>query len=214
MAWKIKSYRGSRGYCQYNMVRASCIPDDSSAVWSQRHVSTSFTSLLRGAAHSPATIKHVTNKIRDTVTFFNPGQIPIVAADQLLYALFKQIQWKRPEYGEDKFAIKFGGLHIEMAALRSAGTILRDSRYTSALSEAGVTSSRTAELFLVASSVTRTRQAHQVTACILHKLMKAAYNHYYNDSVANTDILHLEKWREKRRIESPQFCFWDLVISM
>ena len=81
--------------------------------------------------------------IRDIIAFLNPGQIPVVAADQPLYALAKQIQWQWPEYGEDEFVIMLGGLHIEMAALRSAGTILRDSGWTSTLSEAGVASSGT-----------------------------------------------------------------------
>ena len=51
-----------------------------------------------------------------------------------------------------------------MAAHRSAGTILQDSGWSSALSEAGVASPGTAESFLVASTVTRTRQAYQITA--------------------------------------------------
>lgn len=67
---------------------------------------------------------------------------------QLLYALNKHIQWQCPECGEDKFVVTFGGLHIEMVALRSAGTILRGSRWTSAFSEAGVASSGTAESYL------------------------------------------------------------------
>ncbi|CAB3989008.1 Hypothetical predicted protein [Paramuricea clavata] len=51
-----------------------------------------------------------------------------MAADQPLYTLAKQLQWEWPEqYGEDKFVIMFGGLHIELAALRSIGTILQDS---------------------------------------------------------------------------------------
>lgn len=79
--------------------------------------------LMRDQAHSVATIKHVL-KICDTVAFLNPGQTPVVAADQPLYALVKQIQWTWPEYGEDKCLIMFGGLHIEMTALRSLGTLL------------------------------------------------------------------------------------------
>ena len=72
------------------------------------------------------------------------------------------------EYGEDKFVIMFGGLHIEMAGLTSLGTLLEGSGWTSAITEAGVASSGTAESFLTASSVTRTKQAHQITACSLH----------------------------------------------
>ncbi len=119
------------------------------------------------------------DKIRDTVAFLNPGQVTVIAADQPIYAVAKQIQWHWPEhYGEDKFVIMCGGLHIEMAALRSIGTLLQDSGWTGALVEAGVASSGTAESFLSASSVTRTRQMHQITASSLYKLMKAAYIDY------------------------------------
>ena len=94
-------------------------------------------------------------------------------------------------------------------------SLLRDSGWTSTLSEAGVASSGTAESFLVASSVTQTRQAHQVTACSLYKLMEAAYNHYCNENVANSDILHFENWceNEELRIHSSAFgtlsCLWS-----
>ena len=62
-----------------------------------------------------------------------------------------------------------------MAALRSLGTLLHDSGWTTAITGAGVSTSGTAESFLSASSVTKTRQAHQVTACSLYQLMKEAY---------------------------------------
>ena len=61
----------------------------------------------------------------------------------------------------------YEGLHIEMAALKSLGTLLEDSGWTSAIVEAGLASSGTAESFLTASSVTKTRQAHQITSCTL-----------------------------------------------
>ena len=46
----------------------------------------------------------------------------------------KQIQWHWPDlYGEEKLVMMFGGLHIEMAALKSIGTLLRDSGWTERL---------------------------------------------------------------------------------
>ena len=72
----------------------------------------------------------------------------------------------------------FGGLHIEMAALKSIGTLLQSSGWTGALVEADLATSGTAESYLHASSVTRTRQMHQVTACSLYKLLKDAYSYY------------------------------------
>ena len=138
---------------------------------------TSLLPLLRDEAHSVATVKHCMDKVRDAIAHLNPDQVPIITADQPLYALAKQVQWQWPEvYGEHQFVIMFGGLHIEMTALRSIGTLLHDSGWTGAIVEAGVASSGTAESFLSVSSVTRSRQMHQVTACCLYMLRKEAYN--------------------------------------
>lgn len=79
------------------------VDDAVSITWSAHHASqmraqrfevsiTSLLSLLRDEVHSPAPIKHVMSMIHDAVAFLNPGQIPVVAADQPLYALSKQIQ--------------------------------------------------------------------------------------------------------------------------
>lgn len=169
--------------------------------------------LWRDQAHSVAMIKHAMAKVRDTVAFLNPGQTPFLTADHPLYALAKQIQWKWPEYGEDKFVIMFGGLHIEMAALRSIGTLLQDSGWTTAIVEAEVASSGTAESYLSVSSVTRTRQAHQITACSLYRLMKKAYHDYHSEE-SNISNKTFEDWCEQWRKESPQFLFWSLVLDM
>ena len=150
-------------------------------------------------------------KIRDTVAFLYPGQTPVIAADQPLFALAKQIQWQWPEYREDKFVI----IHIEMAALRSLGTLLEDSGWASAIVEAGVASSGTAESFLAGSSVTRARLAHQITACSLYTLMKEAYRDYCSESeMSGSWPLTFEDWHNKLRSASPQFQFWNLVLDM
>ena len=99
--------------------------------WSAHHASqkrgepfeisiTSLLPLLRDQAHSIASVKHVMDKIKEIVAFLNPDQVPVIAADQPIYAVAKQVQWHWPEiYGEDKFIIMFGGLHIEMASKSS-----------------------------------------------------------------------------------------------
>ena len=93
-----------------------------------------------------------------TVAYLNSFKTPVIAADQPIYALAKQIQWHWPEkYDEDRFVIMFGGLHIEMAVLKSIRTLLQKSGWTEAIVEAGIASSGIAESFLSASSVTRTR---------------------------------------------------------
>ena len=71
-------------------------------------------------------IKHSFNVIKCAVHHLNPEQIPVITFDQPLYALAKQIQWTWPdEYGEDKYVVMFGGLHIEMAVLKTLGDWLR-----------------------------------------------------------------------------------------
>ena len=54
----------------------------------------------------------------------------------------------------------FGGLHIEMNVLRSLGSLLQDSGWTGALTEAVVATSGTAISFLSVVSITKTRQPH------------------------------------------------------
>jgi len=50
-----------------------------------------------------------------------------MACDQPLYALAKNIQWILPErYGENLTVVMFGGLHIEIAALRTIGDWLQE----------------------------------------------------------------------------------------
>ena len=213
---------------EYEWLEKVTVPDGPVEVtWSAHHAShkrgksfevsiTSLLPLLRDQAHSVATVKHVLEKIKAIVEFLNPGQVPVIAADQPIYAVAKQVQWQWPEmYGEDKFLIMFGGLHIEMAALKSIGTLLVDSGWTGALVEAGVASPGTAESFLTASSVTRTRMMHQITACSLYTLLKAAYTDFLEETDGTLDEEpSLEAWCEHRKLLSPQFHFWYIVLSM
>ena len=100
--------------------------------------------------------------VKNAVDNLNPGQVPIITVNQPLYTLCKQIQWRWPErYGEDHFIVMFGGLHIEVNALKVLGDLLDSSGWTDALIQA---SSGTANSYLNVSHVTCTRHAHQVTA--------------------------------------------------
>ena len=66
-------------------------------------------------------IRHAMDIVRQNVDFLNPGQTPVIAFDQPLYALAKQIQWNWPNiYSKDKVVIMFGGI-LEMAALSTIG---------------------------------------------------------------------------------------------
>ena len=110
----------------------------------------------------------------------------------------------------------FGGLHIEMAALRSIGTLLKDSGWTGALFEARVAFSGMAESFLSASGVTRTRQAHQITAYSLPKLIKAVYTNHCAAEVDENPrgVITFVDWcmgckQESPLILVPDCCRWN-----
>ena len=132
-------------------------------------------------AASPAMICQTMDVVVKAVNYLNPGQTPVLACDQPIYAMAKKIQWNWPStYGESSIVMMFGGLHTELAALKALGTWIEGSGWTSALVQAGITTPGTADSFLKASHVSRTRHAHQITACALYTLMDKAYKHYCN----------------------------------
>ena len=86
--------------------------------------------------------------VRKTTNYLNPGQTPVIACDQHLYALAKQIQWAWPDrYGEHCFVVMFGGLHIEIAGLKDLVNWLQDSGWTNALEQVNVATAGTADSF-------------------------------------------------------------------
>jgi hypothetical protein len=97
-------------------------------------------------ADSPAMIKHGMDVISQVTTFLNPGQVPVITVDQPLFALAKCIQWKWPAvYGEEKFVVMFGGLHLEMGMRNTLGNLLDGSGWTGILTAVDVGSSGIAD---------------------------------------------------------------------
>jgi len=164
---------------------------------------------------SVAMIRHGMDIVKKAVDTLNPGQVPIITADQPLYTLCKQIQWTWPGlYGEDKLVVMFGGLHIEMNALKVLGDLLDSSGWTGALTQVNVTTSGTADSYLKVSHVTRTRHAHQVTASSLHILLHRAYTEYSSNHVDAESLKHLEAWCDEKAKDSPQFNFWFTILQL
>ena len=106
----------------------------------------------------------------------------------------------------------FGGLHIEIAALRAIGDWLENSGWTSALTQANIATAGKADSFLNASHVSRSRHAHQVTACSLHILKQRAHK-IYIESVIDEDMADFKAWESKRTNECPQFQFWSITLN-
>ena len=109
-------------------------------------------------------IQHSMMIVKEGVTYVNHNQTPVIAMDQPLFAIVKQIQWEKADlYGEEKYVVMMGGLHLEMASLKMVGHWLDKSGWDSAL---------------VQADITRSRYAHQVSACALYILQRKAYKEF------------------------------------
>ena len=100
-----------------------------------------------------------------------------------------------------------------MAAFKTIGNWLDGRGWTSALVEADITTPGTADSFLKASHLTRTRHAHQVTASSLNILMHRSYDKY-KDSLSPNDTPDVfDAWRSRRIQENPQFEYWATTLE-
>ena len=107
--------------------------------WSKHHSQMNrFSVLVPGVNAIPPLIPepvhtlimqyHCMKIIMQTVNFLNPGQIPVDVSDQPVYALTKELQWRKPEeFGENFYFAMFGGLHLEHALLLIHGELIQGS---------------------------------------------------------------------------------------
>ena len=127
-------------------------------------------------ARTHAMILHAMEIMEIVPKCLDERQMPVIAMDQPLYALAKEIQWSSSTpYTEENYVVILGGLHIEMCVLKLLGVWLEKCGWDSALVQASITIVGKANAFLKASHVTRTRYAHQVTAAALYFLQKQAH---------------------------------------
>ena len=123
---------------------------------------TALLPLFHEQAKSFSMIEHSMKLILRLTRFLNPEQVPVLAMDQPLYAVAKELQWRKTEIlGEDKFLVMLGGLHTEMAFTRTIGDFLKNSGWENLLVQASIKKNGRAESMLSASHLTRTRYAHK-----------------------------------------------------
>lgn len=204
-------------------LESSCVSDNMS--WSafhaecdDRHVNPCASSVLlplfRHTANSPAMMRHCLTVVQAVVKKVSPSQTPVVTVDQPLYALMKQIQWHWPNgFGEDKFVILLGGLHIEMAILRMLGHWLDGSGWIQCLVQAGIATLGVAQSFITVAHVKRTRYVHTVTAAALFINLRQLYVDYC-DSESDDAKLTFGQWKASREESSVQFKYWSTVLEL
>ena len=106
--------------------------------------------------------------------------------------------------------VMMGGLHIEMASLKMVGHWLNNSGWDSALVQADVTTRGRADAILKAVHITRSRYAHQVSACTLYILQRRAYKAAIDDNRAPEDFT---TWVQEQCAKHPSFFCGQLRLN-
>ena len=119
------------------------------------------------------------------------------------------------ESDNDKFVIMMGGLHIEMATLKTLGDWLEGSGWVQALVQADLATPGTADSFLQAAHVMRTRRVHQVTLAALYILKHRAYDDYcLLCARERRNVLGFMEWCDEREDVCPQFRYWAIAMKL
>ena len=174
---------------------------------------TALLPVFRENAHSLAMVKHGMDLIQKATQHVNPGQVPIITMDQPLFAIGKKIQWSWPlQYGETKYLVLLGGLHIEMALLSVIGDFLSGSGWAVVMASANVVTEGRADALQKGSHTSRGQWAHQVTSAALYILKKRAYTESTESNPQNT--LTFDDWTKHMETEHPQFAYWNKVLNL
>ena len=127
--------------------------------------SSTLLPLLEESINSVTMVRHCINLFVNLTNHLNPGQVTVVTADQPVYALGKQVQWRFPETYKNTLWM-LGPLHIEMTFLSAIGDWLEGSDWTQALEKGNISTTGRIESFLPGKKVKRTRYAHQVSLAV------------------------------------------------
>ena len=164
-------------------------------------------------AASACMMKHTMEIVKENTEFINPRQTPVVGADQPLYAICKQLQWKFPDsLGEDKFVMQLGTLHIEDKCHQMMGKMLQGSGWDTVLAQANVLSSCLGQSTLSEHHIKRTSYAHQVSLASLSSLRRDAYSQH-SSTVQGTPE-SFEMWSKRQSADIHMFKYWSLVIEL
>lgn len=168
---------------------------------------------------SSTMVWHGMKIIQQITSYLNPGQIPIMVADQPLFTLAKKLQWKFPEsaYGENSLLVMLGPMHTEKMLWSVSGDWLDGSGWTTALTNSGITSSGKAESYIGVHHICRTRYIHQVSVAALSSLLRKAYDVYHEKEIIMPNInqpLCIGEWVREMCSAQPQALYWYQAMEL
>ena len=135
----------------------------------------------------------------------------MLTVDQPLYAIAKKIQWTWPdEYGERRYVILIGGLHIEMAMFKLIGDWLDGSGWTYVMTSANITTEGRAVGLQKGSHTSRGQWARQVTTAVLFILLHRSYADYQLNT-PDDEQLRFDEWCKQMASEHPHINYWFKV---
>ena len=136
-----------------------------SGFYSKKEISTQHKCInellpfLEDSVNSLGMAKHCMMLVEKLVSTINSHQNPVIAADQPVYALGKQVQWMYPDRFKN-FVWMMGPLHIEMALLKAIGDWLEGKGWLGVFNKAKIRTPGRVDSFLSGSHVKRSRYAH------------------------------------------------------
>ena len=180
--------------------------------------------LFTESSNSPALVWHGMKVLLQSINNINPGQTPVMVADQALFTLAKKLQWKYPQtaHGEDSFLVTLGAIHTEKMLWGVSGDWLDCSGWITALTNSGTSTSGKAQSFISVQNICRTGYMHQVSVAAFYMLMRKAYDQYVERTTNNDNgdlvTLPFDVWLKQLCVEQPQADYWfksmelDLLI--
>ncbi|CAG9769504.1 unnamed protein product [Ceutorhynchus assimilis] len=164
--------------------------------------------LFNEKSNTHSMIKHSMDLVKTTMQYLNKNQTPVMCFDQPLYTICKTIQWNWPEiYGEDKFVILMGLLHIEQSFLRILGQVLEGSGWVDLLANSNIITEGSAESVTKVTHILRARRMHQISAATLYSLLIDAHENEETDKT-------LHDWIDEKSKSSPMFKYWFMVLNL
>ena len=158
-------------------------------------------------ADSPSMVMHAMQLTIKVTEFLKP----VMAADQPIFATMKLLQWKWPELFK-KIIPLFEGLHIEKALWTCLGDMLECSGWVTVLVQASVCESGTADGYLKAAHIYKTRIAHEITALTLATLQQQAYQRYVDNCEKHPQPT-FKIWKSMM-LQYPTFRIWNMILDL
>lgn len=171
------------------------------------NISSDLSSILplwRDDSESTAMIKLSLDIVKNAVAYLTLRQTPVLAFHRALYALANKIQWHDADtYGQ--LVTMMGPLHTEMVFMNTFGDLLKDSGWTTIVTNAQEASSGVTKLLVLGDGVVQPKYRLKY-----HHLHSISFSNRttWTDKKVKQDLLSLNGAVLSDEREKPKFLVW------